>query len=890
VAISCWCATTPGLARAEAGLAREFLGLTEALYPGAWAVLWLALALVGVMAGVIVALAIALVLRRQAVEALRASREGCQCIVENAPAAIFIIDAAGRFLDVNPKACRLTGYDRETLLGLSIADILETESWQAVLTYLAGSQEGSRIAEVAGRRRDGAKRWWSVSAVRLDAQRILGFAADVTERRRRDDDRFVFFELLQNAEHIVVFKDRDLRYVTVNQAYLALTGHRLGDVIGRTDSELFSGLATEQHIARYVDNDRRALALPRGRSLTSEEEMGGENGHGGSTGGTRTFLTKKFPVYAGDGRLLGVATMTTEITERKKAEARLRESEHRYRLLAELAPVSIMAFDAAGRITFVNRRHLEVFADSRLPREFFLGRRITELPGVVRAGIAAKLLPLLAGQDVDLEAVHFPQFTGGHAGYVNLRGVPVVREDGSFAGGILIREDVTARIEMERSLRASRNEARAANQAKSEFLANMSHEVRTPLNGILGMLQLLRETPLTPEQAEYAELAIQSSKRLTRLLADILDLARVEAGKMAIEAEAFDLALAVRQTMDVFTQAAHQSGVTLACYVDPSLPARVRGDGARVQQVLVNLVGNALKFTVAGSVAVEVYPLPSRRDGEVRALFSVADTGCGIADADLDRLFEPFVQGSRGYRRNVQGAGLGLSICKRLVGLMGGTIAVDSEVGKGTTVFFCCTFGRCDEPARPALPGAPAAATPVSAGSGEAGAAAHPMAAAVSDAAPDAVAPGVPEALPVAGASGETPPAPERLRVLVAEDDRITRLAVRRLLEKDGHEVVEAGDGRQALDCLAREPFDMVLMDIQMPVMDGLAALRTLRREPAYAARAGVPVIALTAYAMAGDRENFLAAGMDAYVSKPMTQDQLRQGLAEALAAAARRA
>jgi CheY-like chemotaxis protein len=168
------------------------------------------------------------------------------------------------------------------------------------------------------------------------------------------------------------------------------------------------------------------------------------------------------------------------------------------------------------------------------------------------------------------------------------------------------------------------------------------------------------------------------------------------------------------------------------------------------------------------------------------------------------------------------------------------------------------------------------------------------MAAAVSDAAPDAVAatlaPGVPEPLPVAGASGETPPAPERLRVLVAEDDRITRLAVRRLLEKDGHEVVEAGDGRQALDCLAREPFDMVLMDIQMPVMDGLAALRTLRREPAYAARAGVPVIALTAYAMAGDRENFLAAGMDAYVSKPMTQDQLRQGLAEALAAAARRA
>ena len=820
----------PGKALAEAsGQRPAALADLGAVFPQ-MAALWASLALAGVMAGVIVALLVALASRKQALAALRESQERYQGVVENAPAAIFIVDAAGRFLDVNPKACRLTGYDRETLLGLTIGQVLDQESWQAVATYLADFKEGSRIAEVSGRRRDGARRWWSVSAVRLDGQRILGFAADVTERRRRDDARSVFYELVQNAEHVVVFKDRELRYVMVNRAYQNLTGRRLEDVVGKTDAEAFEGLSAPEDIARYVENDRRALALPRGRTLTSEEHMRGEGG------GSRTFLTKKFPVYAEDGRLLGVATMAAEITERKKAEARLRESEGRYRLLAELAPVSIMAFDPAGRITFVNRRHLDTFAAGRLDRDFFLGRRLTELPGVVRAGIADKLAPLLTGREVDLEAVHFPEFTGGHAGYVNLRGVPLVRDDGSLAGGILIREDVTARIEMERTLTAARNEAQAASRAKSEFLANMSHEIRTPLNGVLGMLQLLRDTPLTAEQVEYAELAIQSSRRLTRLLADILDLSRVEAGKMTIQCEPFELARVVTEAVELFKPSARQAGVDLAVYVDAALPAQVAGDAARLQQVLANLVGNALKFTAKGSVAVEAYPLPPRREGETRALFSVADTGCGIADADLTRLFEPFVQGSRGYSRNAQGAGLGLSICKSLVELMGGTIAVDSAVGRGTTVFFCAAFRTC---ASASLAGPQASCQTTSGG----------------------------------------------LRVLVAEDDRITRLAVRRLLEKEGHAVAEAVDGVQALEALARESFDLVLMDIQMPGLDGVQAVRAMRGDPRYAAAAGLPVVALTAYAMTGDRETFLAAGMDAYVAKPVFRDELLRAMEDALAA-----
>jgi PAS domain S-box-containing protein len=412
----------------------------------------------------------------------------------------------------------------------------------------------------------------------------------------------------------------------------------------------------------------------------------------------------------------------------------------------------------------------------------------------------------------------------GEQRWLDTSKVTLHNSDGQVSGILVAFEDITERKLAQEQLFEMTRKAEAANKSKSEFLANMSHEIRTPLNGVMGMLQLLETTDQTEEQKEYIRTAIRSSKRLTSLLSDILDLSRIEAGKMPLQEVKFDLVCLKEAVMDLFGMEAKNKGLTLTFDLDEHLLGVFLGDEVRVRQILLNLVGNALKFTQQGGVTIEVVALSRLSDELQHVLFIVHDTGPGITDDQLSSIFEPFVQGEVSYVRRHQGAGLGLSIVIRLVRLMGGEISIESERGCGTSMYVSIPFRL------PSRLLTPSALTP----------------------------------------DHCTPLESRTLRILLAEDDSVTRLSIQKLLEKAGHHVSVATDGVQALKALEKNVFDLILMDIQMPEMDGVEATRTIRFKDRFESVRDIPIIALTAYAMVGDKEKFIGAGMNDYISKPV--------------------
>ncbi|MBS0409604.1 MAG: response regulator [Proteobacteria bacterium] len=512
----------------------------------------------------------------------------------------------------------------------------------------------------------------------------------------------------------------------------------------------------------------------------------------------------------------------------REALAQLGDSEARYRLLAERSPDIILRYDLAGRVEYVSpATRLYGYEPSQV-----VGRNVTEFlaPGD-KARSDAFMATLAAGAPLPQGEENVWRSWAADGRMVAFEGATsiLVDDQGRRIGAMAVLRDITARQALEAELRDKRAEAEAAAVAKSQFLANMSHEIRTPLTGVIGFAGLLEAIPDLPDQARrYAGRIHKSADALLLVVNDVLDFSKLEAGQVEIERRPMDPRAVVEETVDLIRDQAAAKGLALRVEAGPELPAALLGDCARLRQVLLNLLTNAVKFTATGQITVT-----AGYDGG-RLRVAVRDTGVGIPAELAGRLFQRFSQIDGSNSRQHGGSGLGLAICKGLVERMGGEIGVDSQTGVGSTFWFT-----------------------VDAPEGEAEAEA-PVAAAQS---------------PV-GAAGVSSPASEgALRLLVVDDVAVNRELVSIMLAPFDVRIVEAASGPAALDAASAAPFDLILMDLQMPGMDGMAAAAAIRAAPG--PNRATPIVALTANVLPSQVEACRKAGMDDHIGKPIAPEEL---------------
>jgi two-component system, sensor histidine kinase and response regulator len=650
-----------------------------------------------------------------------------------------------------------------------------------------------------------------------------------------------------------------------------------------------------------------------------------------------------------------------EVAERRQAEIALENQKIFLNSLIENNPVAIVAVDSQVCVQMCNPAFENLFL---YRQKEILGRPLGDL--ITTPEIRDDFTPETEKQ---IHRVTRRARSDGSLVDVEILAVPL-SVHGQITGRLALFQDVTERKRVEEAMQRAKEAAEAANRAKSEFLANMSHEIRTPMNGILGMTELVLDTELDKEQRNYLNLAKVSADSLLSLINDILDYSKIEAGKLEIEAIDFNLGNCLGDTMKTLSLRAHQKGLELAFEIEPDVPDPLIGDPGRLRQILVNLVGNAIKFTERGEVVLHVEST-SRTEDSIRLHFTVADTGIGVAADKQAAIFEAFQQADGSMTRNYGGTGLGLTISSRLVELMGGKIWVESELGKGSRFHFTVRYALQKKSVRTVVPRDPATLRDMRVLVVDDNATNrqilvkmlehwHTIPAAVESGAKAIISlkegRGIGRTFPLilldaqmpemdgfalaeaikrnpdwraatvmmlssAGQRGDamrcrelgvaaylTKPvqqaelldailtalgtrakdevSPELvtrhslrerrscLQILLVEDNAVNQLVALRLLEKCGHSVTIASDGRKALAALEQQPFDLILMDIQMPEMNGWQATQAIRENEKKTGQ-HIPIVAMTAHAMKGDEEKCIAAGMDLYLTKPVRTQEL---------------
>jgi PAS domain S-box-containing protein len=738
----------------------------------------------------------------------------------------------GRMVFMSPNVQGVLGYSAEEVCENGVRLLVERihpgdrkpaiESFQALVSRDRRFDEELRV-----QRKDGQWIWLHARAVRTHREDGVlcadGIFSDITARKQAQ-------EALRESE------DR-FRIMADGCPALMWMTNQLGEAqfINRAYREFFNTSCEELNSA-----SRRSLIRPEGepgyarafrRAVEAHEPFQAEARVRRADGEWRWIASYAEPRFSPNGEFLGHIGLSPDITDRKQTEEALRSSEEKFRQLADnVREIFWMTNASSTETLYVSPAYASIFGRSC---ESLYENPLSFMDAIHpedRERAREVYRKQTRGEETLSEyRIWTP---GGQQKWIRSRAFPIRDQAGKLIRVAGIAEDFTERKQAEAELEQAKDKAESANRAKSEFLANMSHEIRTPLNGIIGMNGLLLDTDLNEEQRRCAEIVRGSSNSLLHVINDILDFSKIEAGKLEFESLAFDLNRRLEEFAAAQKPVAGEKGLQFSCCVDAAVPTSVRGDPGRLLQILTNLVGNAIKFTAAGEVRVHC-SLVTETEDEILLGFTVRDTGIGIPGDKMATLFEKFTQVDSSTTRKYGGTGLGLAIARQLAEKMGGEIGVRSQEGVGSEFWFTVRLIR--QPEDP-LRGRVVAAE-----------------------------------LRTASANDARPFRHTNARLLVAEDNRTNQFVALAMLKKLGLHADAVGNGGEAIKVLESVPYDLVLMDVQMPVLDGIEATRQIRSSGSPVLNHRVPIIAMTAHALRGDRERFLEAGMNDYIAKPVT-------------------
>jgi hypothetical protein len=661
---------------------------------------------------------------------------------------------------------------------------------------------------------------------------------DITDRKKaeialqkseaRYQNMYRLMRLMANTVPDMIWaKDLDNRYIFANKAICdKLLMCKSGESpIGKLDQYFASRERSEgqEHTFGEICVDSDAIVMKNRKPGRFLEDVLVRGKH-------LVLDVQKAPLFDENGNLIGTVGTGRDVTKEIAIQKALEESDKRFRLLIENIRDVLWVSDLEFNPTYVSPSIQEL---SGYTQDEFLSMPISMhmTPKYQKKynGLRRMMASLIKKKkDIPARFFEFECLRkDGTIIWVEIITTAMWDSDGSLKGLTGVIRDSTKRVKEQKELELAKEIALAASQTKSEFLANMSHEIRTPMNGVLGILQLMKDTPLDQTQKKYVETALSSGKSLLNLISDILDFSKIEAGGIELINKALPLEPLLKSVVESFGSLIDREKVMINYSIEESVPPVVLIDESRLKQILFNLVGNAVKFTDHGNINIELNCDTLLPDDHIVLQFKISDTGRGVPQKIISRLFEPFVQGDGSFQRRYGGTGLGLSIVKKLVEVMEGKIELQSIVNQGTVVCFDVKAGLMKEIASKQMIHYSKQSVPMKA-----------------------------------------------KRILIVEDEKINAMVISAMLSKLGHKIHLASNGLEALQIIQKMAFDYIFMDIQMPELDGVETTRAIRAT-AMNENSKVPIIALTAHAMKGDRERFIAAGMDDYLTKPIEMDRL---------------